>query len=107
MAIANVTVTKTVAGESNQPHRQVLVSLDLDNSYPTGGYPIPLVGVANAEGYEIALVEAQPSGAYRFWWHPVDKKLMAFTIASDSASETGSGTNLSGITGLLLNCILR
>ena len=107
MAVSNTAVTKTVAGESNQPHRQALVSIDLDASYPTGGYPISLVGVDNAEGFVIALADAQPRGIYRFWWNPVTAKLMSFTEAADSVAETSNGTNLSGITSLLLNCILK
>ena len=107
MAVTNVVVTRTVGGESNQPHRQVLISLDLDASYPTGGYPVPLVGIDNADGFEIALAEAPPSGDYRFWWNPSTNKLMAFTLTTGTAAATTPGTNLSGITSLLLNCVLK
>jgi hypothetical protein len=107
MAVSNITCTETVAAASNQPHRQAQISLDLDDSYPTGGYPVSLAGITNANGYAIVMAEAQPSGAYRFWWDAVNSKLMAFVVSSDSASEVSNGTNLAAITGLKLNCILK
>lgn len=107
MSVTVNSVTQHVAAESNQPHRQALISIDLDASYPTGGYPVSLVGVTNADGYVIAMADAQPSGDYRFWWNPSTAKLMAFVVASDSASEVPNATDLSGVTALLLNCILK
>jgi hypothetical protein len=107
MAVTVNTVTQTVAAASNQPHRQALIDIDLDTSYPTGGYPISLVGVTNADGYAIALVEAEPRGAYRFFWNPSTEKLLAFVVSSDSASEVTNGTNLGAVTALQLNCILK
>ncbi|MCP4573225.1 MAG: hypothetical protein GY838_12800 [bacterium] len=107
MAVTVNSVTQSVAAESNQPHRQALISIDLDASYPTGGYAVSLVGVTNADGYAIALVEAQPRADYRFWWNPSTNKLMAYVVSSDSVSEVSAATNLSAVTALLLNCILK
>ena len=107
MAIANVTVTETVAAESNQPHRQALVSLDFDTSYPTGGYPIPLAAVTDGDGYEIVMAEAQPVTDYRFWWNPSTKKLLVFVLTTGTAAEVAGSTDLSALTSVLLNCILK
>lgn len=107
MSVTVNSVTQTVAAESNQPHRQAVVNIDLDASYPTGGYPVSLVGVTNGDGYVIAMADAPPSGVYRFWWNPTTAKLMVFTNAADSCAETTLATNLSAITGLALNCILK
>ncbi|KKN87435.1 hypothetical protein LCGC14_0258900 [marine sediment metagenome] len=107
MAVSNVVVTKTVAGESNQPHRQVLISLDLDASYPAGGYLVPLVGIDNAEGFEIALASAAPITDYRFWWNPSTKRLVVYVLTTGTAAVVGTGVSLAAVTGLLLNCILK
>jgi len=107
MAVTNVVVTRTVGGESNQPHRQVLISLDLDASYPTGGYPVPLVGIANADGFEIALVSAAPSTDYRFWWNPSTNLLEVYVLTAGTAAVVGTGISLAAVTGVLLNCILK
>jgi hypothetical protein len=107
MAVVTVnSATELVPGRSVMPHRQLIVNIDLDDDYPTGGYPVPLDGVANANGYVIVQADAPPVGAYRFWWDPSASKLVAYVVSSDSVAEVADDFDLSGVTGLVLNCLV-
>lgn len=92
------TVTKIVSG----PPQFGLVDVTLDNSYPTGGYPITAaqLGFNRILG---VIVMSHPSG-YTFEYDAANNKLKAYRVNTTAAalSEVPNATSLTGINVHLL-----
>src|SRR5262245_32198391 len=88
MAITVVRSAPSLAGRRMENDAR----LNLDNSYPTGGYVIPgglgRLGVRDAD-----LVIAGPKGAYSFEWDYTARKLKVIT----AGAEVTAATDLSAI----------
>jgi hypothetical protein len=85
--------------------RLVAGKLTLDNSYPTGGYPVTLATIKakNVRAIEGCLIlGGNPAGATRkFTWDSTNNKLMAHqtgAAVNGVFSETPNATDLSTIT---------
>jgi len=104
MAITNVAAVGTQGPQcSNKPVFIDRVDLDLDASYPTGGYTTistTIKAVIGANKTIIAIQQASPCGGYKLFWDRTNDKLMAYQGAAGlgADSEVSNATNLSTIT---------
>lgn len=72
--------------------------LDLDDNYPTDGYPFPLnVVVATQINF---FLNGQPAAENAPWlgWNPLTQRLLCFSRAN--RMEIANGTDLSAYTGI-------
>ncbi len=78
------------------------LTIDLDDSYPTGGYPLTALTDEFTPSYTVLNIAAAPSGAYYFGYDRANNKLMVFEGTAGANAEVGNGTDLQTVTGVEL-----
>lgn len=73
-------------------------SIDLDSSYPTGGYSIDAKKFGVGDIFTLQVVAN--NGGYIYFYDSVNKKLAVWTVTAGALAEVANGTDLSSITGL-------
>jgi len=99
MALTVGTITHKSA-KALQMNNVVFTTLDLDASYPSGGYDCDAVlnVVDKLPNYEILHIEVMSDGSYTFGYDHVNNKLLVFDAAT--GAEIADTTNLAAVTGL-------
>ena len=106
MSITNVALVGNQGlGHTAKVHFLNLFDLDLDNSYPSGGYSAfaaTVKGVIGTDKTIIAILQASAAGGYRLVYNRTTDKLMAYWCA-------GAGAPMEEVTGsttlvALTNC---
>jgi hypothetical protein len=80
--------------------RALFVSINLDASYPTGGYPITLIQIGLSQ---ILYADFQARAGYVFEWDYTNLKLKAFTSNGASPAallEVPNTTSLATVTAV-------
>lgn len=94
---------KLVDGPKGEGWRMLTGSLNLDNSYPAGGYPLDL----SARLPNLTGVFVEPKGGYLMQYDYTNKKLQVFYFnypgaAAGAAIEVPAATNLAALVGIRL-----
>lgn len=94
-------------GQPSAPLRAVTVNVDLDNSYPAGGYDISDQLEGGQVVHSIPLLHFD-SSALRWLEVGTDNKVKCFVNTSGAKGvETSGATDVSGHTGVELRCFVE
>ena len=100
-----ITVNSAVlsSGQPSAPRRVVVLNVDLDNSYPTGGYDVSDQLAGGTPVFSETVIDYDGS-ALRYLKLAADGKVQAF-VQTDGAPgiEVGNGVDVSGHTGVVIN----
>lgn len=102
--------TSTVkSGRSSQANFLVQATIDLDDSYPTGGYTVTELTDEIGSGHEILWLQAEPytQGAnyYCFEWDRANSKLKVRDLAT--GAEIAGTTDLVLVTGVVVTAFTQ
>jgi hypothetical protein len=99
LTVANTSLEATRASQANFVS---YMTIDLDSSYPSGGYDMSteLDVVEGLLDHDILFVHATPTATYWFAWHGDTKKLAVHLHSTDA--EVAGATDLSGVLGVKL-----
>lgn len=101
-----LTITK-IANLSLGNAEGVVVDVDFDSSYPTGGESLTASDLGFQHASDIKLVLASPDGGYIFQYDYTNKKLLAYyadydAVADGALIQVPNTTDLSGVTDVRL-----
>jgi hypothetical protein len=104
MALTYNTDAAVQSAKVAQANFIVTLTIDLDDSYPSGGYDLSGI-VAALQGqventYTVLHVAALPDGTYDFHYDSVNNKLLVFVSAT--GAEVAGSVDLQAVTGVQL-----